>query len=83
MHFTERILGHYKQLRFFQNVISLFLDTLSQQIYFLIIKINNFWGDLSGISAKPATLTIQGSIQPSEDRAHNYKYRRVSETFAR
>ena len=32
------------------------MDTLSQKIYFLIIKINNFWGDFSGISAKTATL---------------------------
>ena len=32
------------------------MDTLTQQIIFLIIKINNFRGDLSGISAKTATL---------------------------
>ena len=43
---------------FFKILIILFLDTLSQQIFFLIIKINNFWGDLSGISAKTATLFL-------------------------
>ena len=32
------------------------MDTLTQQIIFLIIKINNFWGDLSSISAETATL---------------------------
>ena len=32
------------------------MDSLTQKIFFLIIKINNFWGDLSGISAKTATL---------------------------
>ena len=32
------------------------MDTLRQEIYFLIIKINNFWGDLSGIAAKTASL---------------------------
>ena len=44
------------QWSFFQNWIILFLDTLNQKIYFLIIKINIFWGDLSDISAKTATL---------------------------
>ena len=33
-----------------------FLDILILKIYFLIIKINKFRGDLSGISAKTATL---------------------------
>ena len=31
------------------------MDTLTQQIIFWIIKINIFWGDLSGIPAKTAT----------------------------
>ena len=43
-------------VKFFSK-LNLFLDALTQQIIFLIIQINNFWGDLSGISAKPATLT--------------------------
>ena len=46
---------------FFQNAIISFLDSLTQQIIFLIIKINNFWGDQSGISAKTATLVRAGS----------------------
>ena len=44
------------QWSFFQNLNILFLDTLSQQIIFLIIEITIFWGDLSSISAKTATL---------------------------
>ena len=32
-------------------------------MFFLIIKINIFWGDLSGISAKTATLLVARSIQ--------------------
>ena len=34
---------------------------MTQQIFFLMIKINIFWGDLSGISAKTATLVISAS----------------------
>ena len=34
------------------------MDTLILKIYFLIIKIDNFRGDLSGISAKTATLLL-------------------------
>ena len=41
---------------FFQIKLFYFLDTLTQQIIFLILNINNFWGDLSGISSKTATL---------------------------
>ena len=53
------------QWRFFQNQIILFLDTLNQQIYFLIKKINNFWGDLSGISAKTAAdIQLQNGPEP-------------------
>ena len=43
---------------FFKIYIILFLDTMTQQIFFLMIKINIFWGDLSGISAKTATLVL-------------------------
>ena len=32
------------------------MDTLTQKIFFFIIKINIFRGDVSGISAKTATL---------------------------
>ena len=46
----------FTQSSFFQNCIYLFQDTLILQIMFLIIKINNFRGDLSDISAKSATL---------------------------
>ena len=52
----------YKQWGFFQNLIILFLDILTQQISSLIIKISFFWGDLSGISAKTATLDTNGLI---------------------
>ena len=41
---------------FFKIKLFYFLDTSTQQIFFLIIKIKFFWGDLSGISAKTATL---------------------------
>ena len=41
---------------FFQNEIIYFSDTLILKIYFLIIKINIFRGDLSGISAKKSSL---------------------------
>ena len=41
---------------FFQNYFILFLDTLTQHILFLITTVNTFWGDLSSISAKTATL---------------------------
>ena len=44
------------QWSFFQNLNILFMDTLTQQMVFLIVNINIFWGDLSGISAKTATL---------------------------
>ena len=45
------------QWSFFRNLIKLFfLDTLILKIYFFIIKINNFRGDLRDISAKTATL---------------------------
>ena len=43
---------------FFQNQIDLFMDTLILKIIFLIIKLNNFRGDLRDISAKTATLVI-------------------------
>ena len=36
---------------FFSELNNLFLDTLILKIYFLIMKINNFRGDLSGNSA--------------------------------
>ena len=52
--------------KFFQNPIISFLDTLSQKNIFFIIKINNFWGDLSGISAKTATLVVLESIAPAD-----------------
>ena len=44
------------QWRFFQNWIKIFLDTLSLYMYFLMIKLNSFRGDLSDISAKTAAL---------------------------
>ena len=51
--------GHLCCIRpvvFFSKLNYYFLDTLTQKIYFLVIKINNFWGDLSGISAKKSSL---------------------------
>ena len=50
---------------FFQNLIIYFLDTLILYLIFLIIKINNFRGDLSDISAKTATLSAgDQQVQP-------------------
>ena len=34
------------------------LDTLIQKLFFLIIKINNFWGDRTDISAKQALVKL-------------------------
>ena len=50
-------------VKFFSKLNIFFLDTLILSIIFLIIKIDNFRGDLSSISAKTATLvafTLQG-----------------------
>ena len=44
---------------FFKIKLLIFLDILTQKIIFLIVKIINFWGDLSGISAKTATLHVR------------------------
>ena len=41
---------------FSKNNSSVFLDTSIQRIYFLIVKIDIFRGDLSDVSAKTATL---------------------------
>ena len=41
---------------FFKTKLHIFLDTLIVKIHFLIIKINNFPGDLSNVSTKTATL---------------------------
>ena len=51
---------------FFQNQINLFLDTLIQQIYILIVQMNNFPGDLSDVSAKTAALieTVKRAAYP-------------------
>ena len=46
------------QWSFFSKLNQIFLDTLILKIYFLIMKINNFQGDLSSISAKTATLLV-------------------------
>ena len=50
----------------------IFFDTLILQIYFLIIKINIFRGDLSGISAKTATLTATNAQRPGPVQAPEY-----------
>ena len=50
------VLQAVQQWSFFQKYIILFLDTLTQQTLFSMIKINIFLGDLSGISAKTAPL---------------------------
>ena len=52
---------------FFKIWLFLFLDNLILKIIFLIIKINNFQGDLRDILAKTATLmTLVVSLQTSE-----------------
>ena len=43
------------------------MDTLILKILFLIIKLNNFRGDLSDISAKTATPVHIGGLQLSPD----------------
>ena len=81
-------LQHLDSEVFFKILIILFLDTLNQQRIFLIIKINNFWGDLSGISAKTATLhldtcrlafPVQGQervLNPSESISKSFYFPR-------
>ena len=49
---------------FFKIKLNCFLDTLILKIYFLIIKINNFRGDLSGISAKKSSLVTAKAHLP-------------------
>ena len=41
----------------FSKLIYLFLDTLTLYAYVSVIKINNFRGDLSGISARKEALS--------------------------
>jgi hypothetical protein len=50
-------------VKFFQNFNNLFFGYFDPvNIYFLVIKINNFRGDLSNISAKTATLVAISSL---------------------
>ena len=42
----------------FSKLIQFFLGCLILKIIFLIVKLDNFWGDLSDISAKTASLSI-------------------------
>ena len=56
------------------------MDTLTQQIYFLTIEINIFWGDLSGISAKTATLILTGDLK-SEHLPQCHKVINRNENF--
>ena len=55
VHLPNNITGQH-QWSFFQILIYLFLDALILQICVLIISINTFWGNLSDITAKTATL---------------------------
>ena len=48
---------------FFPFFVIYFLDTLILQIYFFIILNINFWGNLSDVSARKASLQI---MQPKE-----------------
>ena len=48
-------------VQFFQNFVMFFWDTLILYISLLIIKICNFRGDVSGISAETATLLMQAN----------------------
>ena len=50
---------------FFEIKLNCFLDTLLLKIFFFMIKINNFRGDLSDRSAKTATLPVTaGALKP-------------------
>ena len=40
----------------FQNEINYILDTLSQKRFFYVMKMSNFWGELTGTSAKKEAL---------------------------
>ena len=48
---------------FFRIKLSSFFDALMRLTYFLGIELNNFQGDLSGVSAKTATLLVIYTLQ--------------------
>ena len=50
------------QCSFLSKSHTFFWDAWILQSYFLIIKINNFWGDLSDISGKTATLVASSDV---------------------
>ena len=53
----ETLIQYMRSVKFFSKLINLFFGCFDpMNIYFLIIKINKFRGDLSSISAKTATL---------------------------
>ena len=52
------------------------MDTLILQIFFLIMKINNFPGDLSDISAKTASLELTRGHQIEMHLRKHLKFRR-------
>ena len=60
----------HQQRSFYENEIKFLLDILILHTYFLIIKISNFQGDLSDISAETATLSHQLTAQYRMNAKH-------------
>ena len=47
---------------FFKITVHDFLDILILHIYLLILKINNYWGDLTNASATPVSLAVRACV---------------------
>ena len=54
---------------FFKIKLNIFLDTLIQKMYFLIMKIFFFWGQLTDISSKLEALVLWWCGGGHQDRA--------------
>ena len=62
-------------MKFFSKVIRFFLGYFDPINIFLIIKINNFRGDLSDILAKTASLLDSGRLWGIQHRLYAYSSR--------
>ena len=60
----NNIQGNRMQWSFFSKLNYFIFGFFDPKIFFPLIKITVFWGDLSGISAKTATLIVCRGISP-------------------
>ena len=82
LHNASKDFSGYQQCFCFQNQIKYFLDTVIQKTFFKIIKINNFLGDLTDISAKQEALDIRyvlftGGVIPAGNHSWPWPVRRT------